>query len=458
MSRRQEFARSLADPELRRKMAVSMAQALGHRATRIAETPEWEELRDAAQTIRSYGLTHLDEMLGQFRHQLQARGAQVHWAADAAAANRLTLDLLRARGVTRFVKGKSMATEETHLNEALVAAGLDPVETDLGEYLVQLSGDRPAHPTAPAVHLSRQDCGRLICEHLGAPYTDDPTTLSLMVRDDLRPEFLRSTAGITGANFAVAKTGTLVIVDNEGNQGLVSALPDLHIALVGVDKLIPRLQDLGPLLRLLARNATGQALTCYTTLISGPRQAEDADGPRELHVILLDNGRLAMLADPTARQAMTCVRCGVCCNICPIYSKVGGHPYDFTYPGAVGSVWAAYLSADPGAEELVHICSLCGACNEVCPVRNNLSHTLAALRRRRHGPWTERLAMRALAAVLARPGAYRWATRFLRWAYPLRVSGAAVPPLRNWTLGRELPELPGLSFQESHQRRGGRKR
>lgn len=455
MSRRQDFARSLAELDLRRKMAVSMAQALGHRAARIAETPDWEALRDAAKAIRAYGLTHLDEMLAQFRHQLEARGAQVHWAVDAEAANRLILDVLRAHGITRFVKGKSMATEETRLNEALIAAGLDPVETDLGEYLVQLCGDRPAHPTAPAVHLSRQDCGRLICQHLGAPYTDDPTTLSLMVREDLRSEFLRSPAGITGANFAVAETGTLVIVDNEGNQGLVSALPDLHIAVVGIDKLIPRLQDLGPLLRLLARNATGQTLTCYTTLISGPRRAEDADGPRELHVILLDNGRRAMLADPTARQAMTCIRCGVCCNICPIYSKVGGHPYGFTYPGAVGSIWAAYLSADPGAEELAHICSLCGACSEVCPVRNELSHTLAAMRRRRRGPWAERLGMCALASVLARPSLYRLGTRLLRWAYPFRRLGAAVPPIRDWTLGRELPEPASRSFQESHRRRGG---
>lgn len=453
MSRRQEFARSLADADLRRKMAVSMAHALGQRAARIAETPEWEALRDAAHAIRTHGLTHLDEMLGQFRHQLQARGAQVYWADDAATANRLVLELLRARGVTRFVKGKSMATEETGLNAALMAAGLHPVETDLGEYLVQLCGDRPAHPTAPAVHLSRQDCGRLICEHLGAPYTDDPTALSLMVREDLRPEFLGSPAGVTGANFAVAETGTLVIVDNEGNQGLVSALPEVHIALVGIDKLIPRLQDLGPLLRLLARNATGQTLTCYTTLISGPRQAEDADGPRELHVILLDNGRRAMLADPTARQAMACIRCGVCCNICPIYSKVGGHPYGFTYPGAVGSIWAAYLAADPSAEELVHICSLCGACSEVCPVRVDLSHLLAAMRRRRRAPWVEGLGMRALASVLAHPLFYRLATRLLRWAYPFRALGTALPPLQGWTLGRTLPEPPARSFHESHRRR-----
>jgi L-lactate dehydrogenase complex protein LldF len=454
---RQTFARSLRDPELRRKMAVSLGQALGHRAERVAQLPEWEALRDAARDLRAYGLAHLEEMLTQFEQQLTSRGAKVYWAGDAATANRLIVDLLRERGVGRFVKGKSMTTEETRLNDALIAAGMDPVETDLGEYLVQLAGDRPAHPTAPALHLSRQDCGRLICQHLDAPYTDDPTTLTLMVRDDLRPEFLKSPVGITSANFAVAETGTLVIVDNEGNQGLVSALPDVHIALVGIDKLVPRLRDLGPLLRLLARSCIGQALTCYTTLISGPRQASDADGPRELHVILLDNGRTRMLADPFGRQGMTCIRCGVCCNICPIYCKVGGHPYGWTYPGAIGSVWAPFMCGEEWAEELPHLCSLCGACAEICPVRNELPHHLAALRSRPTGrrrfPWSERLGMGVLSRVLSSPRLYRLATRALRWVYPLRALGGLAPPVRGWLWGRELPPMPRRSFQETHRGR-----
>lgn len=456
MNLRQEFARRIADPELRRKLAVSMGQALGHRAERMAEVPEWEALRDAARDIRRYGLAHLDEMVTQFEQQLTSRGATVHYAADAAAANRTIADLLLAHGVTRFVKGKTMASEETRLNEALVAEGLDPVETDLGEYLIQLAGDRPAHPTAPAVHLSRQDCGHLICEHLGEAYTDDPTTLSLLVRDDLRQEFLRSPAGVSGANFAVAETGTLVIVDNEGNQGLSTALPDVHIALVGVDKLVPRLRDLGTLLRLLARNATGQALTSYTTFISGPRQPGDVDGPRELHVVLLDNGRTRLLADPLVRTALTCVRCGVCCNVCPIYSKVGGQAYGFAYPGAMGCLWGPFLAGEDWAAELPSLSTLCGACTAACPVRVELSPHLAVLRRgpggRKPFPALERLAMWLWARVMDRPARYRLATRLLRWAYLFRPLAAVVPPVRAWLLGHKLPRLPRRSFQEMARR------
>jgi L-lactate dehydrogenase complex protein LldF len=430
-----------------------MGQALGHRAERVAEVPEWEALRDAARDLRRHGLTRLPEMVEQFTDQLTARGAKVYFASDAADANRLIADLLRAQGVTRFVKGKSMTTEETKLNHALQAEGFDPVETDLGEYLVQLGGDTPAHPTAPAVHYSRQDCGKLICDYLGVPYTDDPQTLTLLVRDDLRQEFLKSPVGITSANFAVAETGTLVIVDNEGNQGLTSALPDVHIALVGIDKLVPRLRDLGTLLRLLARNSTGQTQTCYTTLISGPRQATDVDGPRELHVILLDNGRSRLLADPETRVGLTCMRCGVCCNICPIYSKVGGQAYGWTYPGAIGCIWGPFLQGEDWSNELPFISTLCGACGELCPVRIELPHHLGRLRARpaatRRFPWFERLGMGLMSRVLATPGLYRLATRLLRWGYPLRGLARWLPLAQGWVQGRELPRPAPRSFQQS---------
>jgi L-lactate dehydrogenase complex protein LldF len=458
MITRRRFAEKLADPELRRKMAVSMGASLAHRAERRAEVPEWEELRDAAHAIRQYTLAHLEGLLAQTEHRLTARGVRVFWAEDAAAANQYIIDTARRLGVTKVVKGKTMTSEETCLNDALREAGLEPVETDLGEYLVQLSGERPTHITAPAVHMSRQDCGRLICGKLGKPYTDDPRALTLLVREALRPEFLQSQLGVSGGNFLIAETGTLVICDNEGNQGLVTALCDVHVALVGLDKVIPRLSDLAPLLRLLARNSTGQTLTGYTTLISGPRRETEVDGPRELHVILLDNGRTKMLADPTARDGLTCIRCGACCNICPIYFKVGGHPY-WTYPGPTGCVWAPFISEEEWTEELPHVSSLCGACAEACPVRIPLSRALLALRTRPQGrrrfPLSQRLALRVLGRVLAGRALYGLAGTLLRLCWPLRKLGQAFSPIRGWTHSRELPTPPPQTFQQMW-RAGGR--
>jgi len=451
ISPRQRFAEKLADPELRRKMAHSMGTSLAHRLERMAEIPELEALRDAAHDIRHYVLAHLGELLTQAETNLTARGVRVLWAEDAAAANQYIIDTARRLGVQKVVKGKTMTSEETCLNDALRAAGLQPVETDLGEYLVQLSGERPTHITAPAVHMSRQDCGRYICTHLNKPYTDDPRELTLMVREALRPEFIGATLGVSGGNFLVAETGTLVICDNEGNQGLVTALSDVHVALVGIDKIVPRLQDLAPLLRLLARNSTGQTLTGYTTLISGPRRPADVDGPRELHVILLDNGRTKMLADPTAREGLTCIRCGVCCGICPIYFKVGGHPY-WTYPGAIGSIWAPFIADEDWVEELPHICSQCGVCNEACPVKNRLSRVLLQLRTRPQGrrrfPLTQRMGMPMLGRMLGSPALYRLAGRLLRVGWPLSKAVAKVGPLGGWTLSRELPKPARQTFQE----------
>lgn len=452
MKLRQRFAEKIADPELRRKMAHSMGTSLAHRLERKAEVPEWEALRDAAHDIRQYTLAHLGELLAQAETNLTARGVRVFWAEDAAAANQYIIDTARRLGVRKVVKGKTMTSEETCLNDALREADLEPVETDLGEYLVQLSGERPTHITAPAVHMSRQDCGRLITEKLGKPYTDDPRELTLMVREALRPEFLASQLGVSGGNFLVAETGTLVICDNEGNQGLVTALCDVHVALVGIDKVIPRLSDLAPLLRLLARNSTGQTLTGYTTLISGPRRESDVDGPRELHVILLDNGRTKMLADPTARDALTCIRCGVCCNICPIYFKVGGHPY-WTYPGPIGCLWAPFISEEDWTEELPHISSLCGACAGACPVKIPLSRALVALRTRPQGlrrfPLTQRFGMRLLGRVLGSRPLYGLSGSLMRVAWPLRKLAWIAAPIRGWTQSRELPTPARRTFQQA---------
>ena len=444
MNLRTSFADKITDPDLRRKMARSMGSALSHRQERMAEVPEWEALRDSAHAVRTYGVTHMDELLTLLEEKLTALGVHVHWAQDARAANEYIIDVARKMGVDRLVKGKTMTSEETGLNAALRQAGIEPVETDLGEYLIQLAGDAPSHITAPAVHLSRQDCGDLICSHLDLPYTDDPAALTGHVRDALRQEFLQARLGVSGANFIVADTGTIVICDNEANQGLVTALPEVHIALVGIDKIVPRLADLAPLLRLLARNSTGQTLTTYTTMITGPRRAEsDADGPGELHVVLLDNGRTDMLGDPNGRAGLMCIRCGTCCNICPIYSKVGGHPYGYPYPGSIGTIWSRFVAHS--TDEMPFVCTLCRACRDVCPVKIDLAHHNVALRgqgKARRAPLTERLAFRGWSFVMTRPGLYRLVSRLLRPAMRLAPLGR----LRGWMQSRELPHLPHRSF------------
>lgn len=454
MNLRKRFSQKLEDKELRRKMALAMSTSLAHRQERLTEVPEWEELREAAHSIRQYTLAHLSSLLHQAEAQLQARGVNVFWAEDAQAANNYIIALAQRLRATQILKGKTMTSEETRLNEALRRAGVEPIETDLGEYLIQLCGDPPTHMTAPAVHLSRQDCGRLLCEHLGHPYTEDPRELTLLVRAALRPQFLQAQLGLSGANFLVAETGTIVICDNEGNQGLVTALSDVHVALVGIDKIVPRLQDLGPLLRLLARNSTGQTLTTYTTLINGPRDANDLDGPRELHVIFLDNGRTRMLNDPIARNGLACIRCGVCCNICPIYSKVGGHPY-WIYPGAIGSIWAPFVAQEAWTAELPHVCTLCGACSDVCPVKNRLHRALLLLRQRptsRHSsPWLMKTGTHLLSWIFSYPRLYAFAGRLLRFLWPGRRIWGLLPPVAHWNQSRELPSLPPKTFQQMWQ-------
>jgi L-lactate dehydrogenase complex protein LldF len=430
------------------------AAVFGLRARRdaaAAAVPDFEALRDRAAAIKDHVLDHLDAYLERFEARARVAGAEVHWAEDARALCATVEGLLREGGITRVVKSKSMLTEECGLNPWLEARGIEVVDTDLGERIVQLGGEPPSHLIVPAIHRTRAEVGALFHRHLGIPAGESqPERLMAVARSDLRARFLAAQAGVTGANFAVAETGSLVLVTNEGNADLGTSLPPLHIACVGIEKLVPDLDDAAVLLRLLARSATGQAASAYTTVLTGPRPGG------ALHVVLVDAGRSRLLAAPGHRSALRCIRCGACLNTCPVYRRAGGHAYGTTVAGPIGAVLAP---AGPDASELPYASSLCGSCTAVCPVRIDLHEQLLAWRRER--PLLPRplaLAGRAAAALLGRPRAWRAVMRLARIAGPLLAFGARVGPGAGWLAARELPAPPGPSFRTRWLRtRGGRR-
>lgn len=427
-----------------------------------SEVPEWEALRERARQIKADALARLDEHLLQFEAHVIAAGGTVHWAATPEEARRYVAELGRARGVSKAVKSKSMVSEEVHLNQSLEAAGITSTETDLGEYIIQLAGERPSHIIAPALHKSRADVGRLFAERFAVPFTDDVEALTAEARRRLRREFFAAGMGISGANFLVAETGTIVIVENEGNARLCTSAPRMHVALAGIEKIVPRVADLAVLLRLLARSATGQPMTSYVSLITGPRRPGERDGPDELHVVLLDNGRSRLLADPQIREALQCIRCGACQNVCPVYRSIGGHAYGGVYAGPIGAIVSAHLESSTAAPDLPFASTLCGACADVCPVKINIPDVLLHLRsrvmagsvpdepldRRRR----QRALMRAWALAMASPARYRLASRFVRVALRLarrrRTSRWLLGALGAWTGRRDLPSPPARSFRQ----------
>lgn len=448
----------VADLELRRKLDNATGRHLEHVAAMRAEFPSFDAERDAARRIKQDAIGRLDELLIQLKGRLEANGCKVFIATDAKLARDYVVELARMRGVKRVVKGKSMTTEEIELNPALEQAGIEPIETDLGEYIVQLRGEKPSHIITPAIHLSKEDIGRTFSERLNMPYTAQPEQLTAVARERLRSIFLTAEMGITGVNFAIAETGTLVLVENEGNGRMSSTLPETFVALMGIEKVIPRLDDLPHFLEILARTSTGQKLTCYTNFINGPRRDGDLDGPREVHVVILDNGRSSMLADPVLREALYCLRCGACLNVCPVYRRIGGHAYGVTYSGPIGSIISPNLFGSAAAQ-LPFASTLCGACRDICPVGINIPRLLLHLR------WKENLGsgaprvefsnqgtrsrdgMRRFAAIARRPWLIRlmlkagaFLTRpFAREGYLRRIPG----PFRSWTRDRDFPALGG---------------
>jgi L-lactate dehydrogenase complex protein LldF len=379
----------------------------------------------------------------------------VHWASDGAAACDIVREIAARNGVSKIVKSKSMVTEEIHLNRALAAAGMQVVETDLGEYIIQLAGEPPSHIIAPVVHKTREQIGRLFHEKLGVPYTDDTQQLAAIARRVLRQAFLEADMGISGVNFGVASTGSITLVTNEGNGRMVTSLPRIHVAVMGIERLVPTPADLALVLQLLARSASGQKISVYTSMLTGPRRPGDSDGPEELHVVLLDNGRSRILASDLA-EILTCIRCGACLNVCPVYKSIGGHAYDSTYSGPMGSVLSPLFGGLARYGDLPHASTLCGACREACPVRIDLPGLLLKLRHDtvaagQSQPWL-RVAMPLYAQVARHPRLYRWsgklaslATRLLSRKGWLR---RLPPPLDAWTHGRDFPAFALQTFQE----------
>jgi L-lactate dehydrogenase complex protein LldF len=414
--------------------------------------PQWEQLRQSAHELRMHTLLNLDRYLEQLERQVVAAGGQVHWAEDAAAARAIVLEIAKKHAVTTAVKVKSMATEEIGLNQALEAAGIRAYETDLGEFIIQLAGTGPSHIIVPAVHLKKEEIAALFREKLGVEAPADPVELTTIARATLREKFLAADMGISGANFLVAETGTVVIVTNEGNGRMCTTLPDLHVAVVGIDKVVPDWESLTVLLKLLARSATGQKLSTYTTFITGPRQAEGEDGPEEFHLVLLDNGRSRILQDPITRETLKCIRCGCCLNVCPVYKNVGGFAYGWFISGPIGTVFSPSILGVETARELPFASSLCGACADVCPVRIPIPKILLHLRRRvvegdefekPAAPLVIRAGAKLGMAALATPWLYRLGTRLLpilqaplrrdRWLPDLP------PPANRWTRVRPFP-------------------
>src|ERR1051325_9404432 len=410
---------ALGDVQLRGALRNATSLFGRRRLAAARSLDNWEDLRNQARAIKDDVLLHLDSYLEQFVANAERRGAQFHWARDAAEANAIICKLASERGARTIVKSKSMTTEETHLNNALEAADIQVVETDLGEYIIQLAEETPSHIIAPAIHKTKAQVAELFTAELGVPPTNDIAQLTQIARTTLRDRFAAADVGISGVNFGIAETGTIVIVENEGNIRLTTSLPRIHIAVMGIEKVLPRFADLDVFLKLLPRSGTGQRLTTYQSFITGTKRNASDEGPEELHILLLDNGRSRMLAHPVTRQSLACIRCGACLNACPVYQQVGGHAYGSVYPGPIGSVITPQLIGIEKAAQLPYASSLCGACREVCPVKIDIPRLLLHLRseissKQPHGRRRERFAFKLWAMVMTRPWLYRRAAASAR--------------------------------------------
>jgi L-lactate dehydrogenase complex protein LldF len=436
---------ALADVQLRGALKNATSLFGERRKEAAASLPNWEDLRSQARAIKDDVLLHLDRYLEEFVRNAESRGATVHWARDAAEANSIICGLATGRAARVVVKSKSMTTEETHLNDALEAAGMQVVETDLGEYIIQLAGEPPSHIIAPAIHKTRQQIGELFTAELGMPPTDNVDQMTSTARMKLRDRFAAADVGISGVNFAIAETGTIVIVENEGNIRLTTSLPRLHIAVMGIEKVIPRFNDLDVFLKLLPRSGSGQRLTTYQSFITGIKRASTDEGPDELHIVLLDNGRSRMLAHPVTRQSLACIRCGACLNVCPVYQQIGGHAYGSVYPGPIGAVITPQLMGIQKAAQLPFASSLCGACREVCPVKIDIPRLLLHLRGEispRKGSVAERLAFKIWARVMTNSSLYKLSS------VAGRILQLAMPISRAWTNSRDLRPIESKSFHD----------
>ncbi|GGI86265.1 iron-sulfur cluster-binding protein [Saccharopolyspora subtropica] len=466
--------RELANSQLRHNLANATATIRQKRATVVDELDDWAQLRAAGAALKAHTLSNLDTYLEQFEAAVTAAGGTVHWARDAAEANRIVVDLVRATGEREVVKVKSMATQEIALNEALAAAGIDAWETDLAELIVQLGHDPPSHILVPAIHRNRAEIREIFRREMGAvgvpapeDLTDEPARLAEAARRHLREKFLRAKVAVSGANFAVAETGTLVVVESEGNGRMCLTLPETLISVVGIEKLVPRWQDLEVFLQLLPRSSTGERMNPYTSTWTG---VSAGDGPQALHVVLLDNGRTNALADEVGRQALRCIRCSACLNVCPVYERTGGHAYGSVYPGPIGAVLTPQLRGTTSEVDkaLPYASSLCGACYDVCPVAINIPDLLVHLRTRvvdQHDVKSRPLdaVMRLASWVFGDSRRLAAAERVASFSRRFLGRGGTIrrlpPPLSRWTDARDAPAPAEESFRVWWQRtRGGSSR
>lgn len=414
---------------------------------------DWESARQAAAETKYEAINRLDEHLISLVEKLEARGTKVHWASTATQARDVMLEIIRSKNARSIIKSKSMTAEEIHLNDALEKAGFEVVESDLGEYIVQLRHEPPYHIVFPAMHLTRDEISDLFHSKLGSAPTHEPEELTMIARRALRQKYVTADVGITGCNFAIAETGMISITENEGNARLTAALPKTMITLLGIEKVLPKLEDLALFLPMLATAGAGQALTGYNSFYGGPRQPGEADGPEEFHVILMDNGRTGLFADAEQRDALHCIRCGACLNVCPIYRNVGGHTYGTTYSGPVGSVITPHLRGLQDWKHLSMASSLCGACTETCPVKIDLHHHLLHNRRNavaEKPSFFEKLAFKLFAIAANDAALFAVGQRIARALQPLHswIKGTRFDPAHPWTQTREVPKVAEKTFRE----------
>ncbi len=454
---KQRTKKALADEALRRAVAYTTDRLRGGRLRAADELGDWELWRERGREIRSHTVAHLDYYLGQFADNVTRAGGHVHFCRTGGDAVKSFMDIARKHDAKLVAKGKSMVSEEIDLNHRLEEAGIEAIETDLGEYILQLAKETPSHLIIPAIHKNKQQIADLFGEKEGRTFVPETKVLAGYARDQLRNIFLQADIGLTGCNFGVAETGSITLVSNEGNGRMVSTLPKVHVVVMGMERLVPTMQDLEVVLNLLARSATGQKLTVYTSLITGPKRPEDLDGPEELHVLVLDNGRSSQLGDPIFQDVLNCIRCAACLNVCPVYRHIGGHTYGSVYSGPIGAVLTPLLKQDMNeAGTLAYASSLCGACYEACPVKIPLHDMLVHLRHRKVRlkltPLPERIAFKAYQTLFGSVTLYRFAGKAGRvLSRPMSRDGHikfAPGPFSGWTQSRWLPALPKQSFRD----------
>ena len=450
----------LNDEMLQNAMKKSKGKFVEGRARSLFDLDNFEDIRTAAAAIRDHTLANLDAYLLEFEHNAVRRGAVVHWAETAQEANRIVIDIARQNNVRKATKSKSMVTEEIGLNDELEKAGIQVIETDLGEYILQLAGEPPSHIVAPAMHKSKEQVADLFVQHHHKPRLTEIPAMTREAREELRAHFLTADMGISGANFVIAETGTTLTVTNEGNADMVTTLPRIHVVVTGIEKVIPTMENFATLIRLLPRSALGQSITNYLTLTTGVKAPDEAEGPEQMHIVLIDAGRTRFIG--TGMQPMLrCIRCGACMNHCPVYQNIGGHAYGWVYPGPMGSVLTPTYIGIENAGDLPNAATFCGACAVVCPVKIPLPDLMRKLREKQFDlklrPWSERMAVKAWSFAVKRPKFYAFMSRLgVRVGAMLGGKEKLIhrlPGLDGWTDGRDMPAPQGKTFRELYKER-----